>query len=322
MSLVIVFSLCYEFSSSMAADLDFRLLRMFETLARAGSFTRAAKLLNVTQSAVSHGMKRLEEQLQCPLLSRKGKKLQLTPEGRIFHTQTLRVLEAVDRAAGSVSGRYAEAKGTLSVALSTSMAHLLLGPVLREFRETHPRLSVIVRLEDSFGAMRAVEEGSCDLAIAIEDAEAKSLKAHALFQDRLHLLFSPLHAWSRRERIPVAEMSHEHFLLYQRQTVTFGLVEEFFLKSGVRLGSYVEIPNFEIMKQLARLGLGVAVMAPWVAEKELAEGSLLARPLPKFAVRRKWAVLQQAARELRQPERTFIGLCRMACRAAGSAWME
>jgi LysR family transcriptional regulator, low CO2-responsive transcriptional regulator len=306
----------------MASDLDFRLLRMFETLARVGSFTRAAKLLNVTQSAVSHGMKRLEDQVKCPLLSRKGKTLQLTPEGRIFHTQTLRVLEAVERAAESVSGRNSEAKGVLSVAVSTSVAHFLLGPVLREFRESYPRHSVVIRLEDSHRAVAEVEEGRCDLAIAIADSQAKSLKTHALFQDRLHFVFSPLHAWSRRERIPVSEMSQEHFLLYQRHTVTFSLAEEFFLKSGVRLGSYVEIPNFEIMKQLTRIGLGVALMAPWVAEKELAEGSLIVRPLPKFSVRRHWAVMHQSARELRQAESTFIGLCKMACRAADNRWIE
>lgn len=301
----------------MAPDLDLRLLRMFETLARAGSFTRAASLLSVTQSAVSHGMKRLEEQVDCALLSRKGKSLQLTPEGRIFHTQTLRVLEAVDRAANSVTGRYAEAKGTLSVVFSTSLAHLLLAPVLREFRESYPRFSLVVRLEDTPRALREVEEGRCDLALAIQDNLPATLKPHALFTDRLHFVFSPSHAWAQKRRLSSAEMSREHFLLYQRRSVTFRLTEDFFLKSGVRLSSYVEIPSFEIMKQLAQLGLGVAVMAPWVAAKELNEGSLLARPLPKFSVARRWAVIHQVARELRPAEMTFIGLCRMSCQSAG-----
>lgn len=299
----------------MAADLDLRLLRMFETLTRVGSFTRAAVVLNITQSAVSHGIRRLEDQVQCPLLSRRGKTLQLTPEGRIFHSQTLRVLEAVERAADSLSGRDSEAKGTLNVVFSTSMAHLLLAPVLREFRESYPRVSVVVRLEDSPGAIREVEEGRSDLAIAIQHDLPRSLRAHPLFQDRLHFLLSPRHPWAEMQRIPAAQMSREHFLLYQRRSVTFAMAEDFFLKSGVRLGSYVEIPSFEIMKQLSRLGLGVAIMAPWAAGKELAEGSLVARPLPKFSMRRRWAVIHQTARELRQMEVTFVGLCKMACQA-------
>jgi DNA-binding transcriptional LysR family regulator len=180
----------------------------------------------------------------------------------------------------------------------------------------------VIRLEDSRRAMQEVEEGRCDLAIAIQDGESKSLAAHPLFQDRLHFLLSPLHPWGKRERVPASEMSQEHFLLYQRHSVTFAMAEDFFLKAGVRLGSYVEIPSFEIMKQLARLGLGIAIMAPWAAEKELKEGSLVARPLPKFPVRRRWAVLHQSARELRQAESTFIGLCKIACRSANSQWLE
>ena len=66
------------------------------------------------------------------------------------------------------------------------------------------------------------------------------------------------------------------------------------------------------MKQLAKLGLGVALMAPWVAEKELAEGSLVMRPTPRSKVTRQWVVIRQGHRELRKPEQTSLGLCRMA----------
>lgn len=61
------------------------------------------------------------------------------------------------------------------------------------------------------------------------------------------------------------------------------------------------------MKQLAKLGLGVALIAPWVAEKELAEGSLVMRPTPRSKVTRQWVVIRQGHRELRKPEQTFIG---------------
>jgi len=83
---------------------------------------------------------------------------------------------------------------------------------------------------------------------------------------------------------------------------------------GVKLSSYVEIPSIEIMKQLAQLGLGVGIMAPWVAARELQEGPLVARPLPKVLIRRSWSVVHQAGRELSQAEQTFLGLCRLAAK--------
>jgi DNA-binding transcriptional LysR family regulator len=189
--------------------------------------------------------------------------------------------------------------------------------VLREFRESYPDISIVVRLEDSPRAIEEVEEGRSDLAIVIDHQLPKGLKAHALFKDRLQLFFSPIHPWAKKQRITVEELGKEHMFLYQRNSVTFRQTEDFLLRSGLKLSSYVEIPSFEIMKQLARLGLGVALMAPWVAAKEIEEGSLATIQTPRFQISRSWAVIHQGHRELRQIEQTFIGLCRMACAQLG-----
>ncbi|MGH8046864.1 MAG: LysR family transcriptional regulator [Chthoniobacterales bacterium] len=296
----------------MTHDLDIRLLRMFATLARVGSYTRTAAILHLTQSAISHGIRRLESQLDCKLIYRKGKTTHLTPDGRHFLGQILRVLDALDRAAESMSGR-AESRGKLSIVLSASMAHAILASVLREYRESFPEVSVVVRLEDTPRAIEEIEEGRSDLAIAVSNHLPKGLKAHPLMSDRLRLFFPPIHPWAKKQRVTATELGREHMLLYQRNSVTFRQTEDFLLRSGLQLGSYVEIPSFEIMKQLVRLGLGVAMMAPWVAAKEIEEGSLASLPTPRFKIERSWGVVHQGHRELRPHEQTFIGLCRMAC---------
>jgi LysR family transcriptional regulator, low CO2-responsive transcriptional regulator len=316
MNTAIVFQYNNEYRACMSADLDLRLLRVFATLAQVGSFTKTAGKLNVTQSAISHGMRRLEDQLGCTLIYKKGKTTHVTPEGRHFLGQILRILDSLDRAAESVSSR-SESRAKLSVIFSTSMAQAILAPVLREFRESYPTVSVVVCLEDSPKAVRDVEEGRADLALVVEDKLPAGLRAHPLFRDQLHLIFSPLHPWAEKNGVTAADLRKEHFLLYQRNSVTFRRAEDFFLRSGVGLTSYVEIPSFEIMKQLARLGLGVALMAPWAAEKELAEGSLVMRTTPRWRVTRQWMVIHQGNREIRKPEQTFIGLCRMAAGQLG-----
>jgi DNA-binding transcriptional LysR family regulator len=296
----------------MRQDLDIRLLRMFATLARLGSYTRTAAALHLTQSAISHGIKRLEEQLNCKLIYRKGKTTHVTPDGRHFLGQILRVLDSLDRAAESMSNR-AAARGKLSVVLSTSMAHEILASVLREYRESFPDVSIVVRLEDTPRAIEEIEEGRSDLAIVVTNQMPKGLKAHPLMQDRMQLFFPPVHPWAQKQRITAADLGRENLLLYQRNSFTFRQTEDFLLRSGLQLGSYVEIPSFEIMKQLTRLGLGISIMAPWVAAKELQEGSLLSLPTPRFKIERSWGVVHQGHRELRLHEQTFIGLCRMAC---------
>jgi LysR family transcriptional regulator, low CO2-responsive transcriptional regulator len=303
-----------EYRSYMRENIDLKLLRMFSVVARVGSFTRSAMLIDVTQSAVSHGIKRLESQLGCSLFFKKGKSIHLTPEGQFFLGHVQRLLDLYDRTIESVGKRFQEGRRNLNVTFAGSVAYFILAPVLREFRESYPDVSVIVRLEDAPLALKAVEEGNTDLAIVVEDRLPKSLKAHELFQDRLQFIVSPRHSWAERQRITGRDISAQHFLLYGRNTVTFRQIEDFLLKMGVKLSSYVEIPSFEIMKQLAQLGLGVAIMAPWVAARELQEGSLVARPLPKVLIRRSWSVVHQAGRELSQAEQTFLGLCRLAAK--------
>ena len=192
------------------------------------------------------------------------------------------------------------------------MAQAILAPVLREFRESYPNVSMGIKLEDSEVAVLDVEEGRADLAIVIGDNLPVGLKTHSLFRDELQFLFSPLHPWAEKRQITATDLKDEHFLLYRRNSITFRRVEDMFLQSGSRLHSYVEIPSFDIMKQLAQLGLGIAVMAPWVAKKEISEGSLRAMPTPRTKINRNWKVIHQGNREIRQAERTFIGLCRMA----------
>jgi DNA-binding transcriptional LysR family regulator len=295
----------------MPLDIDLRLLRMFSTLARVGSHTRTAGILNLTQSAISHGMKRLEDQLGCTLIYKKGKTAHLTPEGRHFLGQILRILDSLDRATDSVSGR-SESRTKLSIVISASIAQAILAPVLREFRESYPNVSLGIRLEDTIAAVQEVEEGRSDLAIVIDGNLPPGLKTTPLFRDQMKFLVSPQHPWAAKERINAADLKNEHYLLYQRNSVTFRRAEDFFLRSGVRLNSYVEIPSVDIMKQLAQLGLGVAMMAPWAARKEIEEGSLTAIPTPRSRITRQWAIVHQAGREIRQSEQTFIGLCRMA----------
>ena len=100
-----------EYCSYLLEDIDWMPLRTFAILARIGGFTRSATLMDVTQSAVSHGIKRLESHLGCSLFYKKGKSIHLTPEGRFFlgHVQRL---DLHDRTAESVGKRFQPGRAT------------------------------------------------------------------------------------------------------------------------------------------------------------------------------------------------------------------
>ena len=117
-----------EYHSYMLADVDLRLLRAFAVLARVGSFTRSAMLMDVTQSAVSHGIKRLESQLGCSLFYKKRKSIHLTPEGRFFLVHVLR-FGSVRLHRPIVGKRFQKGRRDLNVTFAGSVAYFIPAPV-------------------------------------------------------------------------------------------------------------------------------------------------------------------------------------------------
>lgn len=126
MNSMIVADAYHEYCSYMLENLDLKLLRTFSILARVGSFTRSAMLMDVTQSAVSHAIKRLESHLGCSLFHKKGKSIHLTPEGRFFLGHVQRLLDLYDRTVESVGKRFQEGRRSLNVTFAGSVAYFIL----------------------------------------------------------------------------------------------------------------------------------------------------------------------------------------------------
>jgi DNA-binding transcriptional LysR family regulator len=94
--------------------------------------------------------------------------------------------------------------------------------------------------------------------------------------------------------------------------VTFRLVEDYFRREDMVLNAVIEVGSMEATKELVKLGLGVAVLASWIARKEIDDGTLVQLPLGRRKLRRHWGIMHAAGRRLNLAEETFIGLCRAA----------
>jgi len=134
------------------------------------------------------------------------------------------------------------------------------------------------------------------------------LDCHAIFDDELEFLVSPLHPWATKAP-KMKDAAAETFIVASRNSLNFALIQEFFLKQGVRLSSFIELGSSEATKELAKLGIGVAIAARWIALQEIKAGQLIAVPMPKGKLKRSWVVSNLKGRVLNLAERTFVGLC-------------
>ncbi len=293
----------------MSQPLDSRQLRAFTILARTGSFTETAKQLHLSQSAISHAMKALEQEIGCRLLDRLGKSVVLTQAGEQLLAHAQKILLEME-AARSQLGRLGKwGSSRLRIGASTTACQQVLPNVLREFKESFPQCAISIEPGDTPEMIDALREHRIDLAVNLEPRREESLEFRPLFTDELQFIVSPLHPWAQTGRVPREDIARQNYILYGKTSYTFRMVEEYFRQEQIVLHSLLDLGNMEAIKELVKLGLGVSILAPWTARKELREKSLVALPLGRRKLKRRWGVLHWRGRRLSLAEETFIGLC-------------
>jgi len=292
--------------------LDSRQLRAFVTLARSGSFTQTARELHLTQSAISHSMKALEGDVGCRLLDRLSKKVVLTQAGEQLLSHAEKILGEMDNARASLAHLGKWGRGRLRLGASTTACQHLIPTVMREFKESFPDHAVSIDPGDTGSVVNALLRQKIDLAIAIEPENEPQLEFKPLFNDELRFVVGAMHPWARAGRVVREEIARQNYILYRKNTVTFRLIERYFLDEKIVLNTVMELGTMEGIKELVKLGLGVSILAPWIAQRELREGSLVALPLGRRKLERRWGVVHWRSRRLSLAEETFIGLCTSA----------
>jgi len=302
----------------MKNPLDSRQLRAFAALARTGSFTLAGRSLFLSQSAVSHSMKALEEDVGCRLLDRLGKKVVLTQAGEqlLHHTEKILSEMAAARSSLEQLGKWGHTR--LRLGASTTACQHIVPPVLRELKARHPHCQVTIEPGDAAEAVGLLRDGKIDLAFVLEPQHEERFEFRPLFNDELQFMVEPSHAWAVANRVERAEIPRQNYIFYSKASYTFRMVEDYFAEDQMVLNSVIELGSMEAIKELVKLGLGVGILAPWAAQEELVARSLVALPLGRRKLRRTWGVLLWRGRRMSLPEETFVSLCREV--AAG--WME
>lgn len=301
----------------MKPPLDSRQIRAFCVLARTGSFTQTARELNLTQSGVSHSMKALEHETGCRLLDRLGKKVVLTQAGEQLLHHATKILQEIENAQEALAHLGKWGRGRLRIGASTTACQHIIPPVLREFKESFPDHVIQLETSDTPGLAAALLRQRIDLALSLEVEKEPQLEFHPLFTDELHFIVSAVHPWAQAGRVEREEIPKQSYIQYSKNSVTFRLIEEYFRREQMVLNTVIEVGSMEATKELVKLGLGVSVLAPWVAQKELEEGSVIALPLGRRKLQRRWGILHWRGKRLNLAEETFVGLCESAVKSLG-----
>lgn len=289
--------------------IDTRQLLAFATVARRGSFTLAAKDLFLTQSAVSHAIKALEEELGHRLLDRMGRRVMPTQAGEQLLRHVQKILAEMEQARAGLDQLANWGHGRLRVGASETACQYLLPTVLREFRQSFPKCSIRIEPGDHLRLGDLLRSGQVDVALMLRTETDRDLEFVPLFEDELSFVVSPQHAWNQNGLVRPEQISTETLILYNKASFTFRLLMDYFRAEGTTPSDYIELGSMEAIKELAKTGVGVGIVARWVARTEIANGSLVSLPLGPNPLKREWGAAYLKGRRLALGEETFIGLC-------------
>jgi LysR family transcriptional regulator, low CO2-responsive transcriptional regulator len=291
---------------------DLRQIRAFVAVAEQGSFTLAAKKIFVTQSAVSHAMKALEDQLSCQLLDRSSKKVTLTNEGELVYARCKKVLREIELASCDVDGLRRWGQTRIRIGAPHMLCTHLLPAVLREFRDCFPRCEPLIEAGDSVSLIERLTDTELDVVLGIKTRGASAEGYRELFQDQMQLMVSATHAWAYDPSLVGNTLAEQKYIVYAKGTETHRLSMDWIEGVAGCNKKPLVLGDMQAIKEMVKLGMGVGIMAPWVAARELEESSLICINLPHGGIQREWGAFHSPKKPLSLVEEAFIGICGMA----------
>jgi DNA-binding transcriptional LysR family regulator len=237
-------------------------LRYVVAVAEVGNFTRAAERCFVVQSALSHQIAKLEQELGARLFHRTSRSVALTSAGAAFLPAARQCLAAAERAQAEVFAATGEIRGRLSLGTIPGMAAVDVPAVLRAFHQEYPQVRIGLMTRGSDVIADRVRDGSLDIAFLglADDVEIWNLNSRQLARDPLAAVLSPDHRLADCDQIRLEDITHEEFVDFPAGTPGRVQADRAFTAAGLGRNVAFEITDPHVMARLVAEGLGVALL--------------------------------------------------------------
>ncbi len=285
-------------------NLTLRQLRVFESVARHRSFTRAAEELHLTQPAVSMQIKQLEDNLGAVLFEQVGKRIFLTEAGREMYAYSRAVDQQLAEAEHVLEDLKGMRRGQLVIAVA-STANYFAPRLLAAFNRRYEAVTVSLDVTNREGLLHHLEQNDVDMVIMGLPPEGMDLEAEAFMENPLVVIAPPDHRLAGERDIPMEELQKETFIIREPGSGTRIAVERFFKEQGAELSTGMEMSSNEAIKQAVQAGLGLGIVSLHTLELELEMERLVVLDARPFPILRHWYVVHRKGKRLSPVAQAF-----------------
>lgn len=271
-----------------------RQIRYFTAVANACQVSRAAKQLNVSQSALTNAVKQLEDIIGVPLFARHGSGVTLTYEGNIFFDHALRVISVVEEAVRSPGRKRDDVKGRLRLAITYTVAGYFIPAYIERFQRAFPGVEV----ELTEAARAHIEDGlisgSFDLAVMLTSniIDQEGLEFETLIQSRRRLWLASRHPLLSQTNVTLADVAREPYIMLTVDEAS-NTAQRYWNQTAYRPNTILRTSSVEAVRSFVAGGMGVTILSdmiyrPWSLDGRRVEVIPLADKIPTMDVGLAW----------------------------------
>lgn len=273
----------------MKFDISFELYKVFYLVATTGSFSAAAKELFVSQSAVSQSIKTLEQELGQSLFIRTTKKVSLTKTGQLLFSHVEPACLLLSQGQSIVQEENMLEGGVLRIGASDTICRYFLLPYVKQFHQSYPKVSIKITNQTSSRCVDLLDAGDVDIIITNTPNSKLSSKFD---QKKLKSFCDCFIAGSAYEdlkgqSLTLAQLSSHSLLMLDKTSTTSEFLNHLFLQKNLTLTPAVELGSNDLLIDLAKINLGIAVVPDYLFDNGLPEGLFeikLGKSLPKRSI--------------------------------------
>jgi DNA-binding transcriptional LysR family regulator len=282
--------------------------KIFCDLVETASFSKAAEMNTITQSAVSQQIHSLEQKFKVALIERGKKNFSVTAEGRAFLQASKEILKAYD----SLSDRLQELQtivgGELRIATVYSIGLHELPRNLKTFRKAFPAVEVSVEYLRSAQVYQAVADGGADLGLVAFPMRRKGVIVESHWKDKLVLICPPEHRFAKRRSVPIGSLENERFISFAFDQPTRKAIDRIFRANKVTIRRSMEFDNIETVKRAVEIEDGISIVPLTTVDEERKTGSLVAVEIESADMWRPIGLIQRRTRGQTTAARAFVSM--------------
>ena len=256
-------------------------LRTFLAVCDEMSITSAASKLFITQSAVSQQIKALEEEFEVKFFQKRGRRLYITADGKVFYQIAKEIMEKADSIIDKLKATKSLEVGSLKLASTHHLAQYLLMKPLMEFHKKYPKIDLMLQTLDANEIKHFIETKAADIGFVPDGTSMLSplLKISKIYEDRMALIAWPEHSWRAKDRIEPAELGGTPFVFAATPSSINEIAVAFLKRHHINIETIIDVGNIDLLKEAVRHRMGLALTSRLAVEEELNRGDLIELPL-------------------------------------------